>query len=131
MVNLEYVKAHLNKPVQFICVQVSYRAHSSSKQALISDVVYWLRNIDEGKVVPDDNGKITGPFVNVRCTGDKDTCKGVQAERRFYRQTMGSTSRLVQLGYWRDSWVILPADEHGHWVPTTAYIKAALEILSK
>lgn len=125
------IKNHLRKPTQYICVQVSYRSRTSANQVLLDDVKYWLEDIlsEKGEVHLDSDGFFRGPHLIKCCTGTKEDCKRVQAEERFHRQAYGSTSRLIQLGMWRDSWLILPADENGNWVPTMSMIKKAYLLL--
>jgi len=122
---------YLRKPTQYICVQVSYRSRTSANQVLLDDLKYWLESImsENGEVHLDKDGYFCGPHLIKCCTGTKEECKRVQAKERFHRQAYGSTSRLVQLGMWRDSWLILPADENGNWVPTMSMIKKALDII--
>lgn len=126
------LKRYLRKPTQYICVQVSYRSRTSANQVLLDDLKYWLESImsENGEVHLDEDGYFRGPHLIKCCTGTKEECKRVQAEERFHRQAYGSTSRLVQLGMWRDSWLILPADENGNWVPTMSMIKKVLNIIS-
>lgn len=126
------LKRYLRKPTQYICVQVSYRSRTSASQVLLDDLKYWLESImsENGEVHLDEDGYFRGPHLIKCCTGTKEECKKVQAEERFHRQAYGSTSRLIQLGMWRDSWLILPADENGNWVPTMSMIKKALNIIS-
>ena len=126
------LKRYLRKPTQYICVQVSYRSRTSASQVLLDDLKYWLESImsENGEVHLDEDGYFRGPHLIKCCTGTKEACKKVQAEERFRRQAYGSTSRLIQLGMWRDSWLILPADENGNWVPTMSMIKKALNIIS-
>lgn len=126
------LKRYLRKPTQYICVQVSYRSRTSASHVLLDDLKYWLESImsENGEVHLDEDGYYRGPYLIKCCTGTKEECKRVQAEERFHRQAYGSTSRLVQLGMWRDSWLILPADENGNWVPTMSMIKKALNIIS-
>lgn len=124
------IKDKLPKATQFITVKISYRSRKESPtESLLWDAKMWLEQIRDGKHQLDDEGRYPGCWMMTEAVGDKQRCQNAASEARFYRQAYGSTSRVVQLGLWKESWRVLPADEKGCWVPSANIIKKALETL--
>lgn len=125
------IKDKLRKPTQFICAEISinHRYFRTGNQVLNDDVKWWLKGILENGGELDQDGYLKTPFICKRCRGTKDECQRNAQEHRFHLQAYGSTSRCEQLGMWRTTWMVLPADELGNWVPTKGMIEKALGLL--
>lgn len=133
---MEYkdIKNQLPKPTQYICAEVSiqHRYHRNAGEKLQDEVKWWVKRIQEGSIVPDKDGKLPGvELFSLKCRGTKEECQRKAMDERFWHQTHGSTSRCVQLGYWSESWRVLPADEKGRWIPGKSLIEKALQSLTK
>ena len=126
-----YIKDKLRKPTQFICAEVSIqrRYYRTGNEVLLNDVKWWLKGIQNNGGEEDREGYLRTPSTIKRCTGSKDECQRVAREERFHLHCWGSTSRVEQLGICRTTWMVLPADENGNWVPTPGMIKKVLETL--
>ena len=125
------IKDKLRKPTQFICAEVSIqrRYYRTGNEVLLNDVKWWLKGIQNNGGEEDREGYLRTPSTIKRCTGSKDECQRVAREERFHLHCWGSTSRVEQLGMCRTTWMVLPADENGNWVPTPSMIKKVLETL--
>lgn len=131
---MEYkdIKDKLPKATQYICAQVSvqHRYYRNAGEKLQSEVKSWLKDIQEGRIVPSQDGTLPGiRLIYVKCKGRKEVCQQHAVDARFHERSYGSTDRLIQLGMWSNSWRVLPANERGEWVPGGALIKKVLESL--
>ena len=125
------IKDKLRKPTQFICAEISIqrRYYRTGNEVLLNDVKWWLKGMEDGSTKAGQDGFYNGPFLIKRCRGTKDECQRKAQEERFHLHCYGSTSRGEQLGMWRTTWMVLPADELGNWVPTKSMIEKALGLL--
>lgn len=125
------IQGKLRKPTQYICAEISinHRYFRTGNQVLNDDVKWWLKGIIENGGELDRDGFLKTPFIVKRCRGTKDECQRKAADERFHLQAYGSTSRCEQLGLWRTTWMVLPADELGNWVPTKSMITKVLASL--
>ena len=125
------IKDKLRKPTQFICAEISIqrRYYRTGNEVLLNDVKWWLKGMEEGSTKISQDGFYNGPFLIRKCRGTKDECQQVAQDKKFHLHCYGSTSRGEQLGMWRTTWMVLPADELGNWVPTKGMIEKALGLL--
>lgn len=125
------IKDKLRKPTQFICAEISIqrRYYRTGNEVLLNDVKRWLKGMEEGSTKVSQDGFYNGPLLIKVCRGTKEKCQRKAQEERFHLHCYGSTDRGEQLGMWRTTWMVLPADELGNWVPTKGMIKKALGLL--
>ena len=125
------IKDKLRKPTQFICAEISIqrRYYRTGNEVLLNGVKWWLKGMEEGSTKVSQDGFYNGPFLIRKCKGTKDECQQVAQDKKFHLHCHGSTSRGEQLGMWRTTWMVLPADELGNWVPTKGMIEKALGLL--
>ena len=132
--NYKDIKAKLPKPTQYICAEISvqHRYFHNAAEKLQDEAKRWLKDIQAGTIVPDNDGKLPGiNLIFLRCKGTKEACQRTATDNRIWSKMNGSTSRCVQLGYWSESWKVLPADEKGHWIPNKSIIEKAIQSLEK
>ena len=127
------IKDKLRKPTQFICAEISIQRcyYRTGVEVLLNDVKRWLKGIEEGNTKADQDGFYNGPFLIKKCRGTKEECKRKAQEERFHLHCCGSTSRVERTGMWRRTWMVLPADETGNWVPTKGMVEKALGLLQE
>jgi hypothetical protein len=126
----ELFKKLLRPVSQYICVRVSYRrgCDNSAQKTLRDDLTRYIMDVlaysDLSKIEP---GTLTGVWQAVEGKSDDKEVMVILKERRKDQESRYQTSRLVQLGLWKSTYMVLPADNKGNWIPTLGQIKKAWE----
>ena len=131
----ERFKKLLRPATQYICVKISYRRRDggSAQKSLIEDLTFHIKSLlhdtDLSAVEP---STLKGIWLMTEGKSeDKQKMINLKFQRKFQEHSLGSTSRVVQLGLWKDTYMVLPADDSGHWVPTLGQIKKAWDLVKK